>query len=57
MAWLRSGIKPLRAEKDTRSEISRDEYLVGLGKAAQKAELKGDRLVAELVHEEINREL
>jgi hypothetical protein len=57
MAWLRSGIKPLRAEKDTRSDISRDEYLVGLGKAAQKAELKGDRLVAELVHEEINREL
>lgn len=57
MAWLKSGISALRPQSDPNPSMDSGQYLQDVSREAQRAEMSGDRLRAEVAHEELNREL
>lgn len=57
MGWLRPGIKPLNDRPDTVEGVDGNTYVSGLSAAAQRAELRGDNVLADAIHEDINHEL
>lgn len=49
--------KPTSHREQIMPDVTPDQYLVELSAAAQRAEMRGDRIVADAVHREINHEL